>query len=358
MRENKIFSDAISNLKSEELRSEFQRSYLLIILFTAILITATVNFFLLNDTMIEFYGGPSTYFIIASFVVIFLLYQFLILLYLKKKIKANQSTSTAYKFIHTMIEISFPSFIIYYMMEELQMLSFIDSPISMTYFLFVILSILHLDFKVNIFAGLFASAQYIFLTYYGFNHLEFKEMYSTMTPENSHYIRAVVLVLSGGAAAFVSAKLKNRIKSTFDFQEKKKELEVLFGQQVSKEVSKALIEDKGATKKREATVMFLDVRNFTAFADTHAAEEVIDYQNKFLSPLMDIINQHQGVVFQILGDGLMACFGSPGENVLHADMAFQASLEILKRGSASFRSKNNPSHHHWYRIAQRTDGDR
>jgi adenylate cyclase len=92
-----------------------------------------------------------------------------------------------------------------------------------------------------------------------------------------------------------------------------------------------LLEDKGATKKREATVMFLDIRNFTLFADAHSAEEVIDYQNKILGPLMDIINQHQGVVFQILGDGLMACFGSPGENVLHADMAFQASLKILQR---------------------------
>jgi adenylate cyclase len=216
-------------------------------------------------------------------------------------------------------------------MDEFKMLSFIDSPVSMIYFLFVILSILHLDFKVNIFAGFFAAAQYIFLVYYGFHHVEYLETYKTMTPENSHYVRGVILILSGGAAAFVSAELKSRVKSTFEFQEKKMELEVLFGQQVSKEVSRALIEDKGATKKREATVMFLDIRNFTRFADAHSAEEVIDYQNKILGPLMDIINQHQGVVFQILGDGLMACFGSPGENVLHADMAFQASLKILQR---------------------------
>jgi adenylate cyclase len=184
---------------------------------------------------------------------------------------------------------------------------------------------------VSIFAGFFAAAQYVFLVYYGFHHVEYFETYKTMTPENSHYIRGMILFLSGGAAAFVSAELKNRIKSTFDFQEEKMELEVLFGQQVSKEVSQALIQDKGATKRREATVMFLDIRNFTRFADAHSAEEVIDYQNKILSPLMDIINQHQGVVFQILGDGLMACFGSPGENVLHADMAFQASLKILQR---------------------------
>jgi adenylate cyclase len=139
------------------------------------------------------------------------------------------------------------------------------------------------------------------------------------------------LIFCGGAAAYVSADLKNRIKSTFDTQQAKDELEFLFGQQVSKEVSRALIEDKGATKRLEATVMFLDVRNFTAFADAHTPDEVIDYQNKFLAPVIDIINQHQGVVFQILGDGLMACFGSPVENVLHADMAFQASIEIVNR---------------------------
>ena len=77
--------------------------------------------------------------------------------------------------------------------------------------------------------------------------------------------------------------------------------------------------------------MFLDIRNFTAFADTHTAEEVIDFQNKVLSPVIEIINQHQGVVFQILGDGVMACFGSPVENVLHADMAFQSGLNILRK---------------------------
>ena len=230
-----------------------------------------------------------------------------------------------------MIEISFPTAIMFFMMSQLKMLSYLDSPVFLLYFLFIILSILHLDFRVSIFAGTFAAVQYVFLIYYGFHYVALEGVYEPSTPEAAHYIRAVIMVLSGAAAAFVAAELKGRIKTTFDFQEKKNELEVLFGQQVSKEVSKALIEEKGATKRREATVMFLDIRNFTAFADAHTAEEVINYQNQFLSPVMDIINQHQGVVFQILGDGLMACFGSPGENVLHADMAFQASLRILKQ---------------------------
>ena len=342
IRSKKFFLEAISNLKLEEAKSEFQRTYLLIILFFLILLVSFSNFFLLRESIIDFYGGTSAFFTLISFVIVFLIYQVLVLQYLKAKLRLVSGTSTAYKFIQTMIELSFPTGIMFYMMHHLKMLSFLDSPVALIYFLFIILSILHMDFKVNIFAGFFAAAQYAFLVYYGYNHVDHSEIYSSSTPENSHYIRSVIMVLSGGAAAFVSAELKNRMRTTLDFQDKKNEIEALFGQQVSKEVSKALIEDKGITKKREATVMFLDIRNFTAFADSHTADEVIDYQNQFLSPVIDIINQHQGVVFQILGDGLMACFGSPGENVLHADMAFQASLEILKQVKEACENKIIP----------------
>ncbi len=331
MRTKRYFSDVISNLKSEEVKSEFQRSYLLIVLFSLVLLVATVNYFTLKETLVNFYGGTPVFLKGVGFVLVFLFYQVIILQYLKLKLRDGSGTSYLYKYVHTMIEISFPTVIMFLMVSDLKMVSFVDSPVFVLYFLFIILSILHLDFRVSIFAGAFAAIQYAFLIYYGFHYVGLEEAYPASTPEAAHYVRAVIMVFSGAAAAFVSAELKTRVKTTFDFQEKKNELEVLFGQQVSKEVSKALIEEKGATKRREATVMFLDIRNFTAFADTHTAEEVIHYQNQFLSPVMDIINQHQGVVFQILGDGLMACFGSPGENVLHADMAFQASLRILKQ---------------------------
>jgi adenylate cyclase len=217
------------------------------------------------------------------------------------------------------------------MIHQLGMLSFIESPVTLTYFLLIIFSVLHLDFRVSLFTGFFAAAVYTAITYYGFHYAEVAENYEASTPENSHYIRAMIITMCGGAAAFVSNDLKNRIRTTYDSQRAKDALELLFGQHVSREVSKTLIEGKTATRRLEATVMFLDIRNFTSFADAHTAEEVIDYQNKFVGPVIEIINHHQGVVFQILGDGLMACFGSPVENVLHADMAFQASLKILQR---------------------------
>ncbi|HYG19309.1 MAG TPA: adenylate/guanylate cyclase domain-containing protein [Ohtaekwangia sp.] len=324
-------SEVITDFEGEEAKSEFQRSYLLVALFTLIFLASIVNFFLITDSIAQFYGGIATFMIILSCVVLFLVYQIAVLIYLKNKIALRKKTSKLFKIVHALIETSFPTAVVFYMMYEFDMLSFIDSPVIMTYFLFIILSVLHLDFSVSLLTGLFAAAQYCLLTYYGFHFVDAPPLYQSPAPENSYYVRSVILIFCGIGAAFVSAELRNRIRTAFNSQQDRNRLELLFGQHVSREVSRALIEGTGATKRLEATVMFVDVRNFTAFADVHTAEEVIDYQNKFLGPVIDIINQHQGVVFQILGDGLMACFGSPVENVLHADMAFQASVEILKR---------------------------
>jgi len=324
-------SENILNMDQEELKSEYLRSFLLAVLFSAILTIAIINYLVAERRLADFYGGFSTFLTIISFIVMFIVYQLVNIQYLKKRLHRGHRVSLQYKLIHTIIEISVPSTIMFYMMDQLKMVSIIDSPIMLTYFLFIILSILHLDFRVNIFAGILAALQFAAVTYYAFEYVGPTPAYQALVPENSYYIRSFILILSGGAAAFVSAELKHRIKSSFEFQEAKNSLELLFGQHVSKEVSKALIEEKGATRRREATVMFLDIRNFTSFADSHSADEVIDYQNKFLGPIIDIINLHQGVVFQILGDGLMACFGSPVENALHADMAFQASLSILQQ---------------------------
>lgn len=326
-----VSSAVISNLRAEETRSAVQRSGLLIILFLLILAIVVINFFTLRETVIDFYGGATAFLSVVTVLVSFLVYQILVLQYLKATLRRSSAVSTRFKYLHTMIEISFPTVMILYMMTELKMRSFLDSPVALIFFLFIILSILHLDFRVSIFAGGVAALQYVFLTYYGFNQVDHAAGYASSTPENSHYLRGVVLMLAGAAAAFVAAELRTRIRSALDSRDKRTELELLFGQQVSKEVSRALMEEKGVIKRCEATVMFLDIRNFTTFADTHTADEVIEYQNRFLGPVIDIINQHQGVVFQILGDGLMACFGAPGENVLHADMAFQASLAILKQ---------------------------
>jgi adenylate cyclase len=85
------------------------------------------------------------------------------------------------------------------------------------------------------------------------------------------------------------------------------------------------------SEKRNVCVMFLDIRNFTSFAEQRAPEEVVSYLESLFEFMIEIVNRHHGVINKFLGDGFMAVFGAPlsdGDDCLHAIAAAQ---EILTR---------------------------
>jgi adenylate cyclase len=326
-----------AGIEQEDVKSELLRSLLLLVFFLTVTIAASLNFLLFEVDIYKSLGGPKPIIVILSSIIFFIVYQSFIFYRLKRRLDLHLNLKKTFKLVHAFFEISFQSAITFYLVAILNIGSFSDSSIMSMYFLFIVVSVLHLDSQVCIFTALLAGAQYAALTYYEFHYLDVPEIEVSIR-ENSHYLKAIILFLSGGAAAFVSIDLQNRIRTTHAYRSERNELELLFGQQVSVQVSQTLIKGMSSTRRLDATVMFVDIRNFTLFADSHTAEEVVEYQNKFTGPLIDIINRHQGVVLQILGDGLMACFGSPAENVLHPDMAFQASVEIVRH--VRFASSN------------------
>ncbi|MCK5209288.1 MAG: GAF domain-containing protein, partial [Cyclobacteriaceae bacterium] len=110
-------------------------------------------------------------------------------------------------------------------------------------------------------------------------------------------------------------------------------IETLFGQQVSIEVAKELVPSKGETKSKsyEVTVMFLDIRDFTVFADSKAPEEVAAFQNIVFGELLNIVRKYKGITNQILGDGIMAVFGAPVKSDRHIQNAVTAGYSILDK---------------------------
>jgi class 3 adenylate cyclase len=78
-----------------------------------------------------------------------------------------------------------------------------------------------------------------------------------------------------------------------------------------------------------ATVMFVDLRGFTAFADTQPVEDVIKVLGRYQGTMGDAVLDNGGTLVDYLGDGLMAVFGAPVESVDHADRAIAAAKEML-----------------------------
>ena len=77
-----------------------------------------------------------------------------------------------------------------------------------------------------------------------------------------------------------------------------------------------------------ATVMFIDLRGFTTFAESQPVEQVIAVLSRYLGTMGDAVLDHGGTLVDYLGDGLMAAFGAPIETLDHADRAVAAAREM------------------------------
>jgi class 3 adenylate cyclase len=81
----------------------------------------------------------------------------------------------------------------------------------------------------------------------------------------------------------------------------------------------------------EASILFLDVRGFTEFAERAAAQEVVACLNKLYETVVPVIERHGGHANKFVGDGLLAVFGAPERHADHAARAFAAACDIARR---------------------------
>jgi class 3 adenylate cyclase len=81
--------------------------------------------------------------------------------------------------------------------------------------------------------------------------------------------------------------------------------------------------------RRTATVMFVDLRDFTPFSEKERPEFVVEVLNRVFSVLVEIVFRHGGTLDKFLGDGLMAVFGVPQPMSDDRGAAVAAALEML-----------------------------
>ncbi len=106
-------------------------------------------------------------------------------------------------------------------------------------------------------------------------------------------------------------------------------------------VVKQLLENPDSFKlggiNQTVTVMFADIRGFTAFSETEKPENVVGLLNRYFSAMSEIIFAHGGTLDKYIGDGLMAIFGAPtatpedAENAVKTAVAMQKRLTTLNR---------------------------
>ena len=79
------------------------------------------------------------------------------------------------------------------------------------------------------------------------------------------------------------------------------------------------------------TVLFADIRGFTAFSEHEKPEKVVGMLNHYFSAMTDIIFSHGGTLDKYIGDELMALFGAPTATANDAGNAVKAAVAMQKR---------------------------
>ncbi len=132
----------------------------------------------------------------------------------------------------------------------------------------------------------------------------------------------------------------------------RKRLEGMFGQYVPSKIVEVMSEDPDSYsfegESRELTVLFSDVRSFTTVSESLPANELKRVLNEFFTPMTKVIFETSGTVDKYVGDMVMAFWGAPVEDALHARHAVEAGLMMQqesKKLREQFKEKGWPQLH-------------
>lgn len=83
-------------------------------------------------------------------------------------------------------------------------------------------------------------------------------------------------------------------------------------------------------KRQEISVLFADIRGYTAWSENAPPELVVETLNRYLSVAAEVILAWEGTLDKFFGDGIMAIFNAPNSQADHVHRAADAALAVIK----------------------------
>jgi PAS domain S-box-containing protein len=116
-------------------------------------------------------------------------------------------------------------------------------------------------------------------------------------------------------------------------------LEQAFGTYLDPEVADHILREGPAMDAEEAdvTMMFVDIRDFTTFAEQYEPRDVLATLNILFELAVPVITSRGGHIDKFVGDGLLGTFGVPQHMPDHADRALEAALELERLARERFQ---------------------
>jgi adenylate cyclase len=138
--------------------------------------------------------------------------------------------------------------------------------------------------------------------------------------------------------AELNRTLEQRVTEQVSQLERLTRLKRFFSPQLAEAIVSGGADDPLKSHRREVTVVFLDLRGFTAFAETAEPEEVMGVLREYHAAMGELILAHEGTLERFTGDGMMIFFNDPTpvddpqERAVRMAVAMRARVDGLARG--------------------------
>ncbi|MGB3693445.1 MAG: adenylate/guanylate cyclase domain-containing protein [Spirulinaceae cyanobacterium] len=141
-------------------------------------------------------------------------------------------------------------------------------------------------------------------------------------------LKLLAAISSQAATAIENALLhKNKLKE----ERIKNNLE----RYVTSQVVQTILSDKEGISlepnKKDVSILFSDIRNFTGKCEELAPERIVAYLNEYFTHMVDVIFDHQGTVNKLVGDMIVAFFGAPSSTLNTEQKAIATAIDMQKR---------------------------
>lgn len=168
---------------------------------------------------------------------------------------------------------------------------------------------------------------------------------------NWYYWTEKSLILTVAPVLFTVTSLYflNMVVGFFSETNARRSTQKMFGLYVPPEVVGQISDTKDIfsmkPEKKELTVLFTDIRDFTTVSEGMEPEELSEWMNDFLTPMTRIIHDNGGAIDKYMGDCIMAFWGAPIDDPDHAAHGIKAAVEMiayLEKLNVENRAKNWP----------------
>lgn len=318
-----VLDDFQRVLTREILKTELVRIKALIVTTSVLTLVLWTFYFLAPEQLNELWHGKFKPAYLYITLVPFILFELVVHAMVNRQLKLDRDLPIFRRYLSAFIETSTPTIALALHIDNMGSVQALGYIVPLSYFIFIILSTLRLDFWLSTFTGFVAAIQLLGMALF---------YHPDAAPDvDYHVIRSLIVFICGVLAGAVGVLLRRQFEKSIVAATARDRVTNLLGQHVSPQVVERLLAEGTSTASdtRRVAVMFVDFRSFTAAARSRSPQEVVDRLDEAFAVLVEIVDRHGGIVNKFMGDGFLALFGAPFEAPDATQHAVAAGCEML-----------------------------